>query len=165
MPTISITVPDEIYEEFSSLAEQLKQSPQECAMLALNHFMQTDTIENAIEGVARMQDTTEELIPFPELKEELGLDVKFHPMAMDELEGLEEEDQIEVLESLIHRMANEEELDDDAIDLLLKETPEGQVKISVFPFGDITYLVGPTIVVYHIALAEMDEDFEGDEEE
>ena len=166
MPTISISIPDDVYEEFSNVAEKLTQSPQECAMLALNHFLQTDTTENAIEGITRMQQNAE-LIPFPELKEETGLDIKFHPAAMDELEDLDEDDQIEILESLIDRMSakEEENIEDDAFDLMLKELPEGKLMISIFPFGDITYLSGPTIQVFHISLAEDASEYEEDDEE
>jgi predicted transcriptional regulator len=167
MTTMNINIPDEIYEEISILASQLKQSPEQCALLALNHFLQTDTVENAIEGIARMSDG-EELVDFPELKDELGIEIKFHPDAMDELESVAEEDQIDILEQLITRVsAEEEEEEENTLDLVLKEEGEDQIVLSGFSFGDIVYLLGQKMIIYHIALAEeeMDEEDEGDENE
>lgn len=164
MPTISLNVPDEIFTEVVEISQQLKQTPEELFMLALHHLTRTDTIDNTIEGITRMEDG-ETLMGFPELKEELGMEVQFHPMAMEELESLEEEDQIEVLGSLIDRLMGEDD-PDVSLDLPICETPAGTLITSGFIFGDITYIKGPSLIVYHIALAEEEgEEFEEEEAE
>ncbi|MBS0287298.1 MAG: hypothetical protein JSR17_08385 [Proteobacteria bacterium] len=166
MATLNIQLTDDFNSELTNIAEQLKVSPEQCVQLALHHFFQTDTVENAIEAIARIDDG-QALVDFPELKEELGIDIKFHPDAMDELESVSEEDQIDILERLINRIsANEDELEA-TLDIVLKEQGENQLVLSGFSFGDIVYELGENVVIYHIALiedSEEDED-EGDDEE
>ncbi len=163
MANLTLEIADDVYSELSTLAEQLKISPEQCAQLALHHFLQTDTIENAIEGVARMEDG-QELVDFPELKEELGIEVKFHPDAMDELESVTEEDQIEILERLINRISAHEEELEATLDIVIKEIGENQIVLSGFGFGDIVYQLGENVVIYHIALID-EEDEDEDEED
>ena len=76
MATLNIQLTDDFHSELSNIAEQLKISPEQCVQLALHHFFQTDTVENAIEGSMRMTDG-QTLVDFPELKEELGIEIKF----------------------------------------------------------------------------------------
>lgn len=173
MANLNLTIADDVYSELTDVAEQLKISPEQCAQLALHHFLQTDTIENSIEGIARMDDG-EELVDFPELKEELGIEIKFHPAAMDELESVTEEDQIEILEQLVTRISAQEEDLEATLDIVIKEEGENQIVLSGFDFGDIVYQLGQNIIIYHIALIEeededdeddeLDDDFEEDEE-
>jgi len=167
MATLNLTIPDDIFAELSIIATQLKQTPEQAVLLALNHLLQTSTVENAIEGIARIEDG-ETLVDFPELQDELGIEIKFHPDAMDELESVEEEDQIEILEQLITRISSEEEDEiENTLDLVLKEEEENQVVLSGFDFGDIIYQLGQNMIIYHIALneAEKGEDEDEDEED
>ncbi|MFI4937716.1 MAG: hypothetical protein ACHQJ6_04315 [Candidatus Berkiellales bacterium] len=162
MATINIEIPDEVYSEVSEVALQLKVSPAECVQLALSHFLQTHSLESAIEGLARIEDG-EELIDFNELKNELGIDVKFHPQAMEELESLSEEDQVVILEEIIDRITSEEEELEGAVDLVLKDKDNQQTILSEFGFGDVVYQIGENVGIYHIAiLEEEDEDDEDD---
>lgn len=163
MTTLQVNVPDDAMAELSIIAEQLKLSPEQCILLALNHFIQTDTVANAIEGQARVGDG-EALVEFPELKEEVGIDIQFHPTAMEELETLEEEAQVHVLGELIERISAEEEELTDTLDLVLKDDPENQLVLSGFSFGDVVYTIGETVAVYHIAFAE-EEDFDDEDED
>lgn len=163
MTMLQINVPDDAMTELSIVAEQLKMSPEQCVLLALNHFIQTDTAGNAIEGQSRIGDG-EALVDFPELKEEVGIDIQFHPIAMEELETLEEEAQVHVLGELIERISAEEEELTDTLDLVLKDDPENQIVLSSFSFGDVVYTIGETVVIYHIAFTE-EEEFEDEEED
>ncbi len=163
MTTLQLNVPDDAMAELSIISEQLKLSPEQCILLALNHFIQTDTVANAIEGQARVGDG-EVLVDFPELKEEVGIDIQFHPTAMEELETLDEEAQVHVLGELIERISAEEEQLSDTLDLVLKDDPENQLVLSGFSFGDVVYTIGETVVVYHIAFAE-EEDYDDEEED
>lgn len=164
MPTITIDLPNELYDELQETATDLNLEANELLMLSFNHFVQTDTIENVIEGLSRHDTPDENLISFSELKEELDLDINFHPLAIDELEALEEEDQIELIGQLIERISQEDEIDD--IDLILKENKNDSLLLSSFDFGDIIYrITDDLITVYHIALNEaFDEDFDEDED-
>ncbi|HRE32041.1 MAG TPA: hypothetical protein PLD88_08715, partial [Candidatus Berkiella sp.] len=149
--------------ELSIVAEQLKLSPEQCILLALNHFIQTETVGNAIEGQSRVGDG-EELVDFPELKEEVGIEIQFHPAAMEELETLEEEAQVHVLGELIERISAEEDELTDTLDLVLKDDPENQLVLSGFSFGEVVYTIGETVVIYHIAFTE-EEDFDDEDED
>ncbi len=167
MATLTIQLTDDFSSELNSLAEQLKITPEQCVQLALHHFFQTDTVENAIEAVERINDG-EELVDFPELKEELGIDIKFHPSAMEELESVSEEDQIDILERLIGRISASEDELEATLDIVLKEQEDKQLVLSGFGFGDIVYELGEVVIIYHIALIEEDaeeEEFDEDEEE
>lgn len=163
MTMLQINVPDEAMTELSEVAEQLQLSKEQCVLLALNHFIQTDTAGNAIEGQSRIGDG-EALVDFPELKEEVGIDIQFHPVAMEELETLDEETQVHVLGELIERISADEEELTDTIDLVLKDDPVNQVVLSSFSFGDVVYTIGETVVIYHIAFIEEDE-YEDEEED
>jgi hypothetical protein len=163
MTTLQLNVPEDAMTELSIVAEQLKLSPEQCVLLALNHFIQTDTVGNAIEGQSRIGDG-ESLVDFPELKEEVGIDIQFHPIAMEELETLEEEAQVHVLGELIERISAEEEELTDTLDIVLKDDPENQIVLSSFSFGDVVYTIGETVVIYHIAFAE-DEEYEDEDED
>ncbi len=159
MTTMNIDLPEEMFEEFNNIAEQLTLSHTECVQLALNHFFQTHILESAVEGIARIDDG-ESLVAFPELKEELGLDITFHPMAMEELETLTEEEQVIILEEVINRITQEtaDEQDDDDLDLVLKDLGDKQIVLSEFDFGDVVYQIGQSVVIYHIAILEDNED-------
>lgn len=170
---VTVSIPDELYSDLETVAEQLKQNPSECLQLALHHFLLTDTVDNAIEGITRMNDG-QDLVDFPELKEELGLEIRFHPQAMAELESLEEDDQLDILEQIITRISQQaDEEEEAAIDLILKQNTDSQVVLSGFSFGDIVYQQGNNVIIYHIALIEEDsdedeeddEDYDEDEEE
>lgn len=163
MTTLQLNVPDDAMTELSIVAEQLKLSPEQCVLLALNHFIQTDAVGNAIEGQSRIGDG-EALVDFPELKEEVGIDIQFHPVAMEELETLEEEAQVHVLGELIERISAEEEELTDTLDLVLKDDPDNQIVLSSFSFGDVVYTIGETVVIYHIAFIE-EEDYDDEDED
>lgn len=163
---VTVSIPDELYSDLTNVAEQLKQTPSECLQLALHHFLLTDTVDNAIEGLARMNDG-QALVDFPELKEELGLEIRFHPYAMEELESVEEDDQLDILEQIINRISQQEdEAEEATIDLVLQQNADSQVVLSGFSFGDIVYQQGSNVIIYHISLIEEEEDeFEDEEEE
>lgn len=163
MASITLQLPDEFYAELNDTANQLKSTPEQCLELALAHFMQSHALMSAIEAIARMEDN-EPLVDFPELKEELELDIKFHPMAMDELESLTEEEQVTVLEDLINRISGENEEMDDSLDLVIKDTPDYQVILSEFSFGQVVYKISDVITIYFVGIIE-DEDDETEEEE
>lgn len=164
MATLTIDIPDDVFTELSNIADQLKITAEECVQLSLNHLLQTHTLDSALEGSARIDDG-EELVDFPELKEELGLDIKFHPMAMEELEALTEEEQVSILEELISRITSEDVELEDTLDLVLKDQDEKQTILSEFDFGDVVYQIGSTIVIYHIAILNEIEEEDGEDEE
>lgn len=165
MASITLQLPDEFYAELTDAANQLKSTPEQCLELALAHFMQSHALMSAIEALERMEDK-EPLVDFPELKEELELDIKFHPMAMEELESLTEEEQVSVLEDLINRISGEsdEELED-SMDLVIKDTPDYQVILSEFSFGQVVYKISDVITIYFVGILEDEEDEIEDEDE
>lgn len=168
MTTMTLDIPDEIYSELTNIAEQLKITPQECLQLSLNHLFQTHTLDSALEGSSRIDDG-QDLVDFPELKEELGMDIKFHPQAMEELEALTEEEQVTILEELITRITSEEFEVEDTLDLVLKDHEDKQTVLSEFDFGDVVYQIGQIIAIYHISvlndIEDLDEEEEDDEDE
>lgn len=175
MATININIPEEILSDLSDVAAQLKLNAEQCMKLALSHFLQSDALTNAMEGVSRTEDD-QILMDFPELQQELNMNIKFHPQAMEELESLPPEAQINVLEQLLIRITSEEEMLEETLDLVLDEDETSQLLLSEFNFGDVIYQTSPaTIKIYHIALLENEEenelddldeeDFEEDEEE
>lgn len=167
MATLTIEIPDDLYDELKETATELKSNPSDALILAYNHFMQTEVVDNAVEGMERSAISDENLISFPELKEELDIDINFHPLAMEELESLDEEDQIELIGQLIERLSQgDEDLADD-VDLVLNETEAATVLLSSFDFGDIVYRVNDEfITIYHIALSDaFDEELDLDDEE
>ena len=168
MATLTVTIPDEIYAEMATLAEHLKQTPEQSLNLAMCHFLQTTTLDSALEGIARTNNTDVTLVEFPELKESYGLDIRFHPMAIEEMEILTEEEQMSVLEELIDRISAENVEMENTLDLVILENGDSQIVLSEFSFGDVVYQIGEEITVYHIAFAEevlVDEEEESEEEE
>lgn len=165
MASINVEIPDELLEDLEDISEQLKTTASETVMLALSYIMQTNTLENAIEGIARIDDNEEEIISFPEIKEEIDLDINFQATAMEELEALDEEDQIELIGHLIERLSMDEEVEDQNVDLILREEDDASVILSCFDFGDIIYRLGEDVTIYHIAMHDLvDDDEEFDEE-
>lgn len=163
MATLTIEIPDELLEELEGVTEQLQISTSETVMLALSFIMQQDTLDNAIEGIARVDDKDDaEVISFPEIKEELDLDINFHGAAMEELEELEEEEQIELIGHLIERISQDDEDLDEDVDLVLREEDDASIILSCFDFGDIIYKLSDDITIYHIAMHEpaIDEEFD-----
>lgn len=164
MASINVEIPDELLEDLEDISEQLKTSTSETVMLGLSFIMQTNTLENAIEGIARIDDDTdEEIISFPEIKEEIDLDINFQAAAMEELEALDEEDQIELIGHLIERLSMDEEVEDNNVDLILREEDDASVILSCFEFGDIIYRLGEDVTIYHIAMHDLLDDEEFDE--
>lgn len=165
MPSLTINIPDELFEELKDAAKELTLEPDELLTMSFNHFIQTPTIDNVAEGLERSQTPDENLISFPELKEELDMDINFHPLAMEELESLDEEDQIELIGELINRISQEDNVEN--IDLVLKDDEDGTLLLSSFDFGDLIYrLTDEVITIYHIALnEELDEDFDDEDED
>lgn len=168
MANLTINIPDELLEDLQDISEQLKTSPSETVLLALSYIMQQNTLENAIEGIARIDDDAEdEIISFPELKDEFDLDINFQATAMQELEALDEEEQIDLIAQLIERLSiDEDEIEeDDNVDLVLRDDDDASIILSCFDFGDIVYrLSNEDVTVYHIAINEMLEDEDFDEE-
>ena len=166
MATLNITIPDEIFAELTDIAEQLKQTPEQCLHLAMCHFLQTRALDTVLEGMARSHHESSEHIDFPELKETYGIDIKFHPMAIEELESLTEEEQMGILEEIIERISEDDPEAEATIDLVIQEQGETQIVLSEFDFGDVVYQISSGITVYHIALNEElleDEELEEDE--
>lgn len=164
MKTLSIQLPDELYDEFINISSQLKISPDDCALLAISHLMQTDSFQNAMEAMERYQDG-QKLIEIPEFQEELDVILRFHPLAKEELDTLDEESQVDILSELIDRTALDEEELEHTIDLVIKDNNDTQVVLSSFDFGDIIYEIGEDITIYHIALDDSEDEDEDDDEE
>lgn len=164
MTTTTFELPEDVSVELSNIAEQLKITPTQTVRLALSHFLQSETLANGLEGVARIDDG-EALVDFPELKEELGIDIKFHALAMEELEELSEEEQVAILEEIIDRITTEDDELSESLDLVLKEEGENQVVVSEFSFGDVVYQIGNMVAIYHIAMIEDAEDEDEEDEE
>lgn len=164
MATLTVTIPDDVFAELKTVAEQLQQTPEQCAYLSLCHFLQAPTVDSALEGMARIEPAVE-YVDFPELKTAYGIDIQFHPMAIEELEALTEEEQTSLLEELIDRISDEDPDAEEMMDLVLKDNGDHQIVLSEFPFGDVVYKIGQTIVVYHIALVEDSAEEEEDDEE
>jgi hypothetical protein len=166
MTNITLQLSEELYAELSETATHLRSTPQECLELALTHFVQSHALISSAEALSRLEDN-EPLADFPELKEELELDIKFHPLAMEELESLTEEEQVSVLEDLVNRISGENDDLNELMDLVIKETPDYQIVLSEFSFGQVVYKIGESIVVYYVGILEdlSDELDEMEEEE
>lgn len=165
MATLSVNLPDDIFEEFQTIAQELKISNDACALLAISYMTQTDVFQTAIEGMSRYQDG-QPLHTIPEIEEELEVGLHLHPLGKEELESLDDEAQIDVLAELIERTTLDEEELEDTLDLVIKDTGETQVVLSSFEFGDVVYEVGDEITIYHISLSDdSDEEDEDDEDE
>jgi hypothetical protein len=163
MAKLTIEIPDELLKELEDITGQLKISTSETVMLALSFIMQQDTLDNAIEGIARVDDKdNNDLVSFPEIKEELDIDINFHASAMEELDELNEEEQIELIGHLIERLSQDDEDLDEDVDLVLREDKDASIILSCFDFGDIIYKLSEEITIYHISMLEPedDEDFE-----
>lgn len=164
MTTLSVNLPDDIYDEFISISEELKISPDACALLAISYMTQTDVFQTAIEGMHRYNDG-QALKEIPEIEEELEVGLHLHPQAQEELESLDEESQINILAELIERTTLDEEDLEDTLDLVIKDSGEAQVVLSSFEFGDVVYEVGDEITIYHISLSEEEEEEDEDDSE
>lgn len=163
MARVTLELPDEFYAELQDAASQMKMTPENCVELALTHFMQSHALMSAIEALSRIDDG-ETLVDFPELKEELELDIKFHPMAMEELDSLTEEEQVDVLEDLINRISGDEEELLETMDLVIREDGTNQIILSEFSFGQVVYQIGDVITIYYVGILEdASEDIEQDE--
>lgn len=161
MTSITIELPNDIYEDLSEVSKRLNQTPEETTQMALSLLMQFDSLDYALVATARINDDME-TVPLPALAEESDLALEFHPAALEELQALEEDDQVEVLSSFIERIVAEEEELEDTLDLVITESETDQVVLSSFDFGDIIYRIGDKVVVYMIGLPpeEAFEDFE-----
>lgn len=166
MTNLTIELPDEVYSDLNEVAKRLNQTPEETTQMALSLLMQFDSIDFALIAIQRMQEE-HETTPLPALQEEAELSLEFHPAAMEELQSLEEEDQVEVLSAFIERIVAEEDELDDTLDLVINENETEQVVLSSFDFGDIVYKIGDKVVIYMIGFPPMDdlEEFDFDEEE
>lgn len=167
MPKVTIEIPDELFDELKDTADALNTDVSGALNLAYQHFSQTEAVDNAVEGIERSATPDENLISFAELKDDLDIDINFHPLAMEELEALDTADQIELIGQLIERLSQEDD-SMEGIDLVLKDSDTSSLLLSSFEFGDLIYrITDEVITIYHIALAEdFDEDFdeEADEE-
>lgn len=159
MTSLTIELPNDIFEDLSEVAKRLNQSPEETTQMALSLLMQFDSLDYALIATARINDGSE-TVPLPALAEEADLALEFHPAALEELQALEEDDQVEVLSSFIERIVAEEEDLENTLDLVITESENDQVVLSSFDFGDIVYRIGDKVIVYMIGLPE-DSEFEG----
>lgn len=164
MTMITIDISDELHQELLDVAGQLKINANETIQLALGYFLQAQSLTSVLEGTSRMSDG-QALVDFPELKEEIGMDIKFHSKAMEELEALTEEEQVDVLEELITRITTPDEELEETLDLVIKEEQGTQIVLSEFYFGDVIYKIGQTVEIYHLALLEDEDESEADDNE
>jgi len=164
MSLLNISLSEELSLELNDVATQLQRTPEECMQLALQYFLQTPSLDNIIEGTSRAKETSP-LLDFPQLKEEVGVEVQFHPMAMNELEALTEEEQITILDAIMTCISDDEEALEESLELVLEEKGDSQLVLSQFGFGEIIYEMGETIKIYHIALFEDENEEEMEEEE
>ncbi len=166
MTSLTIELPDDVYEDLGEVAKRLNQTSEETTQMALSLLMQFDSLDFALVATARINDELE-TIPLPALADEADLALEFHPAALEELQALEEDDQVEVLSAFIERIVAEEEELDDTLDLVITENETDQVVLSSFDFGDIVYKIGEKVVVYLIGLPQEDEfeEFDIEEEE
>ncbi len=166
MTSLNVDLPDEVYEDLSEVAKRLNQSPEETTQMALSLLMQFDALDYALIGSARMADG-EETVPLPALGQDSDLMLEFHPQALEELQSLEEDDQVEVLTEFIERIVADEEELEDTLDLVINEDEDTQVVLSSFDFGDIVYKIADHVTIYMIGLPELEEfsEYEMDEDE
>lgn len=161
MTNLTIELPDEVYSDLNEVSKRLNQTPEETTQMALSLLMQFDSLDYALIAMQRMNDD-QETTPLPALQEEAELSLEFHPAALEELQSLEEDDQVEVLTSFIERIVAEEDELEDTLDLVINENEKEQVVLSSFDFGDIVYKIGDKVVIYMIGfpeLADFDEDY------
>lgn len=167
MQKITIEIPDEFYDELKETAEALDSDVAGALTLAYQHFSQTEALDSAIEGIERSTTSDEDLIEFTEIKEELDIDLNFHPLAMEELTSLEPDDQVELIGQLIERLS-QPNVSLDGIDIILKDGESSSLLLSSFEFGDIVYRISDEMIsIYHLSLLEDldDENFLDDEDE
>lgn len=166
MTNLTIELPDEVYSDLNEVAKRLNQTPEETTQMALSLLMQFDSLDFALIAIQRMNEE-HETTPLPALQEEAELSLEFHPAAMEELQSLEEEDQVEVLSAFIERIVAEEDELEDTLDLVINENETEQVVLSSFDFGDIVYKIGDKVVIYMIGFPELEdlEEFDFDEED
>lgn len=158
MSTVNVTLPDEILADVSEVAKKLKQTPEEFMQMALSLLMQSDSLDNAMMAMERLNDgqNTVRLPAFDD--EDPELSIELHPEALAELNMLDEEDQIDVLSDLIERVVSEDEPDFDlenTLDLVINESEESQLVLSSFEYGDIVYKISDKIVIYLINLPDL----------
>ncbi|HKY69879.1 MAG TPA: hypothetical protein VJ205_03190 [Gammaproteobacteria bacterium] len=165
MANLNIKIPDDYLEELNEIAALLKMNLEECVQLALNYFMQFESIDNATVAMQRYTDKTKKTVAMPSLEEEFNLNIKFHPEALEEFQEFEAEDQAELILELADRISNAEEGVQDGVDLVLRETDEAQLVLSCFEFGDIVYEIGDHLTIYLISSPELEEDYEDEDEE
>lgn len=167
MTSLKIELPDDVYNDLGEVAKRLNQTPEETTQMALSLLMQFDSLDYALIATQRINDD-QESVPLPALAEEADLALEFHPEALEELQSLEEDDQVEVLSSFIERIVAEEAELENTLDLVITENDNEQVVLSSFDFGDIVYKIGDKVVVYMIGLPPEEEfeefDIEEDEE-
>lgn len=159
MTSFTITLPDEIHADLAEVAKRLNQTPEETTQMALSLLMQFDSLDYALIAMQRINDG-ETIVPLPALADESELALEFHPLALEELQSLDEDDQIELLTELIERIVAEEEELEDTLDLVINESETEQVVMSSFEFGDVVYKISEKVVVYLIGIPELEE-FDG----
>lgn len=170
MSQSQVTLSQPLVDALTELAACLKKSPEECAELAISFFMQTDTANNAIIAKERF-DEKAKLVPITvdQDEEEVEYDLKFHPEALAEYESLDEEQQTLVVCALVSRLFEEEETAEDDIDfpeILVQETPNSQLILTHFPFGDLVYEVSDeAVAIFMVNFNEEDEDYDEEDEE
>jgi|GEM_PF-3193001 hypothetical protein len=165
MASISLDLNEEMNTNLSDLSKQLNQSPAECVEMALNLLMQYEGLEHALQGVGRVGDG-QSPIELPAAGEnEAELKIAFHNAALEELQQLDEEDQIEVLSALTDRVYGETE-EDLGIDLIINENNQQQTILSSFDFGHVVYTLSEKgLTLYLIGLApELEEDLLAEDE-
>lgn len=165
MEKITIEIPKEFYDELKETAEALGSDVAGALTLAYQHFSQTEALDSAIEGIERSTTSDEDLIEFTEIKEELDIDLNFHPLAMEELTSLEPDDQVELIGQLIERLS-QPHVSLDGIDIILKDGETSSLLLSSFEFGDIVYRISDEMIsIYHLSLIEDLDDEHLDEDE
>lgn len=167
MPQIQLNISDELHEILNDVSNQLNKTTEESVELALNFFLQMETVDYAILGKERF-DSQSELIPLAleseEDEDELEYKLKFHPDALEEYEELEDEQQMLAICALVTRLFNEDEEEEAEIietehfpEMLIDETESSELLLTHFPFGDIVYAVNDeAIEIYLINFSEVE---------
>ena len=175
MSQIQVNLPDELHEILNEVASRLNKTPEESIELALNFFLQMDTIDCAIIGKERF-DANAELVPLAVDGEDddLEYELKFHPEALEEYEALDEEQQMLAICALVTRLFDEEDEESDVSqtppELDLYSTEDTDLILSHFSFGDIVYAVNSdAVAIYHVSFNEEDalddDDIDDDDED
>lgn len=187
MNRITIDLPDDTYSDLQDLSKQLAITPEECLELSLSLLFQTpEMVEISIIGVERYLDkqplVTGQISPMDEILEEdedeeedsqIDLSfLKFHPQALVEFEELHSFEQIDLINSLASRLqANvdeDEEEEEGAVDLVLKDNDKDQLIFSLFEFGALVYSIDKeteNLIIYTIHYMEEDDSEEEDDQD